>query len=58
MSIHGDNQSREAKSISMVIQKCMGHDYCKSPEEIKKFFTGKYLIMMNNQIRFDTSNYG
>ena len=35
----------------------MGETFCKTEEEIDDFMRGKYLLLLNNQIRFDAQEY-
>ena len=35
--------------------KCKGHSYCKEQDEVDKFFKGKFLVLLYNQIRFEGS---
>ena len=35
----------------------MGEEFCKTEEEIDDFMRGKYLLLLNNQIRFDSHDY-
>ena len=34
--------------------KCHDKDYCMPEEQIESFLTDKYLLLYNNQIRFDS----
>ena len=58
MRMQGDYNSETASLIHIKIEKCTDHDYCKSEEEIDEFFkTDKYMLMLNNQIRFDSNKH-
>ena len=37
---------------------CLNKSYCKSPEQILNFVRGKFLLLLHNQIRFDSEKYG
>ena len=37
--------------------KCIGEG-CKTDEEIKQYFAGRFLFVLSNQIRFDPTKYG
>ena len=39
------------------LKKCHNKPYCKSNEEIERFMADKYLLVLNNQIRFDANSY-
>ena len=55
MRLHGDYSSDSASLLFVKLEKCHGHDYCKSEEELKEFFNpNMYFILLNNQVRFDT----
>ena len=36
---------------------CVGHDYCESKEDILKWLAGKYVLILYNQIRFNTEDF-
>ena len=36
---------------------CNDKPYCKDTEEIKAFIRNKYLVLLYNQIRFDSNSY-
>ena len=57
-TLFGDYNSLAARTITVQLKKCHGKVYCKSDEEINKFIRDKYLLMLNNQIRLDSSKYG
>ena len=44
--------------INVNVHRCVGHDYCKSEEEIDYFLDRSYMIMLSNQIKFDYKKYG
>ena len=48
LSIYGDWNTDEAQSVHVYLNKCQGYDYCKTDEEIKEFFRGKYMLLLNN----------
>lgn len=51
--IWGDYDSAMAMQLSVKFHMCSGHDYCKTEEEIREFLSGKYIVLLYNQIRFD-----
>ena len=36
---------------------CEGESYCESHEDIKKWLQRKFIVLLYNQIRFDTVNF-
>jgi len=54
MFISGDYSSAKARLMNFQLVKCHGHDYCKSDEEIKAYLRNKFLLMVSNQIRFES----
>ena len=57
LEIYGTFSSKKAKLFRVYLNRCHGRDYCRSREEIDEYLTGKYLLMLTNQIRFDSSKY-
>ena len=55
--IWGDYNSKKAQQLAVKFKMCEGKDICESREDIKKWLAGKYVVILNNQIRFDTSQY-
>jgi len=49
MVIWGDYNSEKAQQITFNFRMCEGHDYCETPEEIKKWLAGKYILLLYNQ---------
>ena len=47
-----------AQMIIVMLERCIGHDYCKSPEEIEEYFSNRFIQLYYNQIRFDSEKYG
>ena len=37
---------------------CEGHDYCKTEREIRDWLSGKYIVLLYNQVRFKTEEFG
>ena len=58
MRLYGDYNSLSARTMRIQLMKCKGEVYCKSEEEINNFVRDKYLLMLNNQIRFDSNQFG
>ena len=44
--------------INIVLDKCMGHDYCLDEKEIIEWFSAKYIFLRLNRIRFDARKVG
>ena len=61
MTIHGDYNSKETRQLNMQLLRCQNTteepDQCESEEVISKFFKKKFLLMLYNQKRFDSSKY-
>ena len=36
---------------------CEGEDYCESKEDILQWLSGKFVILLYNQIRFDPNRF-
>ena len=58
LEIQGTFSSKKAKLLRATLNRCSGHDYCKSQEEINEYLENKYLLLLINQIRFDSERYG
>ena len=58
LELYGDWNSDSARTIQISLERCSREAYCKSDEEIDQFLKGTYLMLLNNQIRFDSTNYG
>jgi len=58
MRINGDYSTSKARLMNFQLVKCHGHDYCKSDEEIKAYLRNKFVVMLSNQIRFESRNVG
>ena len=59
MQLQGDYNTNSASMVELRVEKCQGHDYCKNQTEIDEFFaTDKYIVLLNNQIRFESKLYG
>ena len=41
----------------MTLKKCHKRDDCKSEEEVAEFMKDKFMLLLSNQIRFDSSQY-
>ena len=53
--MNGSLSSAKAKNFVVSLSKCHGEDYCKSEKEIDDFMKRKYMILLKNRIRFDSS---
>ena len=58
MYIYGDFDSPKARLMEVQLIQCHNREDCKSPEEIRKFLKNKYLLILNNKMRFDNQEYG
>lgn len=58
LELYGDFNSDKARTIQISLKRCSGEAYCKTDEEIDQFLKGKYLLLLNNQVRFDQTFYG
>ena len=43
--------------IKLKLKKCHGKEYCKSEKEIEDFFRNKFIFLVYNRIRFDSSKF-
>ena len=53
LDIYGSYSSGSGRMINIVVEKCIGHDYCLSEQEIVDWFSAKYVFLRTNRIRFD-----
>ena len=58
LEIYGSYDSKKGKRLQVYLNKCLGKDYCRSDEEIQQFFRYKFLLLLKNQIRFDSEKIG
>lgn len=56
--IYGDYSSESGRMIRINLRKCQDKPYCKPEKELKDLFVGKHILLLNNQIRFDSNLYG
>lgn len=54
LEIWGTYDSKKAKRLKIKLSRCEGKAYCKTDGEIDDFLNGKYLLLLKNQIRFDS----
>ena len=55
MQLQGDYSTNSASMVELRVEKCQGHDYCKNETEIDEYFaTDKYVVLLSNQIRFES----
>ena len=52
--IKGDYNSNSAQMLLVTFNRCHDRDDCKSKEDIDEFIRGKYLVVMQNSVRFDS----
>ena len=43
--------------MSVSFKMCEGESYCESQEDIKKWLQRKFIVLLYNQIRFDSENF-
>ena len=55
MWLHGDFDSNTSRQINFQLRKCKDKPYCRSDQEILEFFSNKYLVILHNQILFDST---
>ena len=55
--VWGDFNSAYAQSMRIKFDMCVGHDYCKSYDEIMAFLRRKWLVIVYNEIRFNPFGY-
>ena len=58
LRLYGDWNSSKARLIDIQLIKCTDKSYCKEEEDIKSFLRDKYLLLLSNQIRFDSDLIG
>ena len=58
LTLNGDFNSATALMMNIQLIKCTGREDCKSDAEILKFFRGRYIMLMYNQIRFNKDEFG
>lgn len=55
--IWGDYNQDVAQQLAVKFKMCEGHEYCESKEDILKWISGKYVLLLYNQVRFNTEVY-
>lgn len=58
LMISGDFTSAKARQLNVQLVKCHEKPFCKSDEEILKFFRDKWLLTLHNEITFNVKNIG
>ena len=60
IALRGDLSSARSSLLEVKITRCDSseEENCKSDEITHKFFEGKYIAILTNQIRFDSNQYG
>lgn len=56
--IYGDYNSLKARNMDMQLIRCHDRLDCKSDVEITAYLRDKFLILMHNEVRFDSNKYG
>ena len=49
IELRGNFQSLSAVTMQIVFEKCIGHDYCETEENINTWLTGKYILTLANE---------
>ena len=62
MDLHGDFDSEKGKILQIVYEKCNNETIspkgtCHSSENITDFLRGRYIIIYQNQVRFQTREF-
>ena len=57
MYLYGDYNSEKARLIQLQLEICHDKPICKPRDEIIEFARGKYLVLLYNQINFDSNRY-
>ena len=57
LRIWGDYNSAKAQQIIVRFKMCIGEDNCESEENIREWLKRKYIVILHNQIRFDSEQY-
>lgn len=58
MRVWGDYNSAMAMQIAVKFHMCEGKSICKSESEIREWLSGKYIVLLHNQVRFKTEDFG
>ena len=57
MKVWGDYNSAKAQQLAIKFKMCEGRADCESEASTREWLRGKYILLLYNQIRFDTNNY-
>ena len=57
LELWGDFNSQKTQQLAIRFRRCTGKDYCKSEEEVRDWLRRKYIVILYNQVRFDTEQY-
>ena len=57
LNIYGNFNSANTRMVNVKLERCHGQDYCASDKEITEFFRNKYLLVLQNSIRFESRYY-
>lgn len=58
LSVFGSYSSDRGRMINIVLDRCLGQDYCLGEQEIKEWFRSKYIFLRMNRIRFEAKKRG
>lgn len=56
LQIWGDYNSAKAQQLVVRFKMCLGEG-CESEENIREWLKGKYIVIIYNQIRFDSQQF-
>ena len=53
LNVWGDYNSAKAQQVTVRFNMCENKPICKTKDEIIDWLSGKYIVILYNQIRFD-----
>ena len=57
MVIWGSYDSQKGQQVTVKFKMCEHETYCESKEKIKQWLSGKYIVLLYNQIRFEPQEF-
>lgn len=58
LRLAGEYSSDEGSFVKVSLNACVGQAHCKSDQEIKDYLRGSYMLLLTNQMRFDSTRFG
>ena len=55
--IWGDFNANKAQLISFKFKMCKDKPTCESEENIRKWLSGKFIVLLHNQVKFNQEGY-